>query len=145
MATRLLKSVAFLFLAEWLASSSVWSGTPTDWRGAPPSFWGFERWRLQYWILFGSLSLLLWLVAWYTLNRRVHVAGLVLLAAVLAVADEILTSVLFWPRLSFNQTAFFGLATRQEYLQDHFMMWSIIVAVGLGIWYALSRKKARAV
>jgi hypothetical protein len=139
---KLIISGASLAVAEVLASLSVWSGTPTDWRGAPVSFWSFEIWRLRYWVLFVSLCSLLWFITWYSLRQRSPIIKMTVFGAALAVASEALTSFAYWSRLSWTQASYLGWPDFRTYFWGHLVSWAVVVVACLCVWSIWNRKRA---
>jgi len=137
-------SVRFLlciFAAELLASFAVWSGTPTDWEGPPLSFWHFEMLRLQYWCAFGLVAAGLWAIGWLSLRRLSTRVVPLLLAALCALATEVMTSIYFWRSLSLSQALFLGWDGFRQYLREHLESWVVVLAIsGVCLWY-LGRRK----
>jgi hypothetical protein len=141
MFTNAIISSSLLWSAEVLASFFIWRGAPTDWTGQPPRFWSFELWRLQYWGLFFSLSASLWVIAWFRLRRRSGKIGLALLGAILAVAVEVLTSILYWKQLLPVQASYLGWSSFQRYLGEHLISWIVVLLICLGVKHLWNRKR----
>jgi hypothetical protein len=140
---KLIISGALLAVAEVLASLSVWSGTPTDWRGAPLNFWTFEIWRLQYWAIFVLLCSLLWFITWYSLPQGSHIIKMTVFGAALAVASETLTSFAYWSRLSWTQASHLGWSYFPTYFWGHLISWAVVVVACLCVWSIWNRNRAR--
>jgi hypothetical protein len=135
-----IRSLLFVLAAELFASFAVWHGTPTDWRGEPPSFWHFEILRLRYWCGFGLSSAGLWVIAWLGLRRLSHAALTpALLGALCALGTEVMTSIYFSKSLSSNQANYLGWASFQIYLCEHLVSWIAFLLVGFAIWHFWSR------
>jgi hypothetical protein len=140
--TRILIGCCVLFFgAELFASLLVWSGAPTDWTGEPLRFWNFEGWRLQYWTVTFSVAVLLFVVSWYGIHRRVGTIGMVLLGAVLAVGTEVLTSVWYWRQFTWTQASYLGWSYFPKYFWEHLISWFVVVAVGAVLWYMWNKRR----
>jgi len=133
MRTSIVTYVILLWLSEVLSSLAVWKGTPSDWVGSAPTFWGFETWRLKSWALFVLCSLIFWLIAWYSLRRRISAISLALLGAILAVSIEVSTSISFWRRLPWRQANYLGLSFFPRYFWEHLGVWIVTMSAGLAL------------
>jgi hypothetical protein len=125
-----------LIIVEVLASFAIWHGTPTDWAGERLHFWGFEGVRLVYWAIFVLLSGTLWTGLQRLLSqRKVRNA----LAAACLIGIEVATSLTFWKRLAPDQAGYLGWPNLTRYVLDHLAAWSVLWALGLGVWHLLER------
>jgi hypothetical protein len=134
---------AALLTAEIASSFLSWHGTPTDWRGEPLHFWIFELWRLQSWALFFGACVVLWFFCWRAFHPRVRDIGLWLLAGVLAVSIEVLTTVRYWRQLSWTESAYLGISYFRSYLWEHLSGWIVALLLISSILYSLERQRER--
>lgn len=144
MAFRVLKCAGFLWVAEVLASGSIWCGTPIDWNGGPLHFWDFELPRLPYWAMCFLIGTSVWLVCWYTMRTRVPPIVLWLLAGVLAVGVEVSTHIWCWWRVPWTKPTCLSLNYFPYYFWHHLISWFVVVTLGLGLWYWIRRKRQTA-
>ena len=155
--TRLITFSLLLWGAEVTASWWVWSGAPMDTlRDWCPDFWRWESGRLHYWIPVFALSVLLSVVSWYGLHRRVRGIAMAVLGAGLAVGVEVSTSILYWRSASslyvrrdlyesfwdwhlIPYLLYIGGKTFKGYLWDHLALWAVFLCLGLTVWYFWDR------
>jgi hypothetical protein len=139
---RFIASCSLFCIAEVLASLAVWTGAPKDWVGQPPHFWSFEAWRVRYWLPAFLLSILLWLAVWYAFHQRGRKILLVLLAGVLPMAAEALTSIYYWKQIPHNEAQYLGWSYFPKYFGEHLFWWVAVVSVGFGLWHFWVRRRA---
>jgi hypothetical protein len=137
-----IRFLLFIAAAELIASFAVWHGTPTDWKGQPPSFWYFEMLRLRYWCAFGLAFAILWVVGWLGL-RRVSTTVIPIAVAVLcALATEVITSVYFLRSLRPDQASYLGWYDSRIYFREHLFSWVVLLVVFLiCLWYLGHRQR----
>jgi hypothetical protein len=137
---RITFSYLLLGVSEVSGSLLTWSGAPFDWIGEEPHFWSFELWRLRYWALFSSLSVLFWIICWYGLRKRIPRIALGALAGALAVTVESLTSIWYWHQLPWTQASILGWSYFPRYYSEHLICWAVVLLTGLVIWYFWCRR-----
>jgi hypothetical protein len=148
---RVIAFLLLLFSAELAASWWIWGRAPTDsirvWYSG---FIVFEAGRMRYWVpLFAGLAVL-WIAAWYLFRRNGHLTAWQLLGAGLAVALEVLTSVLYWGSARSSdlrglfqsiwawhrvpQARDLGWPSFRIYLWNHLIPWAVVLIIGISIW-----------
>lgn len=93
--------------------------------------------------MFFVAGVVLWLLCWLAVHRRVHQIVLWLLASALAVAIEVLTTLRYWRQLSWTESAFLGISYFQGYLREHLIGWVVALLFVLAILHFRERRARR--
>ncbi len=155
----LIRVAAGLWISDVVGTDFIWRGAPFD-SALRLSFWHFEATRLCYWAVCVSLAGTIWVLFLRSVRTfmgrstsrtvsTVQKMALGLLAAVLVLAVEIVTSLWYWRESPWGKIGISNVPycpydlIAADYLWGHLTGWTCAAAVSAAAWIAWIRTKRR--